>query len=333
MTVWKRLVDGGTRESMEILWRALESLIAGIGTHAIGYNNTDQLQFQSEVHEQLRKISKHPDESVTAVVETINRVTRDYHMLTLERVHSRTSQLRSVISIFSKHVVDSSACGREHIEQLASAEKQLETATDLITYLRIKKSLGENLRKIRETQLAQQDRASRVLCETAAEVAPPPAAALRTPPEPPDPRTGFASRKGAEARFAYNRAHGVATYVAVFVCHNYDGICNRHGVDAGDQLYAHLAKFVAVRMPSDTKYFSWNANSFVALLTGIRNIDHARREIPHIVAARLESVVAAGSGSQTMPLRAEVTAILDEPTNPVNDWIAQLDAFVATHRS
>src|SRR5262245_52479564 len=131
MTLWKRWTDSEHREALVSVSRGMELLIQGIAIHSISFEVNDQSRFKTEITQQLGILTERPQGEVTLqVVGAINQATEDYHKATMQRIHIRITQLRGLISMLLKFVIESTVAGRESIEQLAEIERQIEKATD-----------------------------------------------------------------------------------------------------------------------------------------------------------------------------------------------------------
>jgi GGDEF domain-containing protein len=285
---------------------AIQTLVHGIGVHAVKGELEEDRQFRARMHKISEAVADEPswmdamataDSAVSALRDHNDRVHKYHRALTVE--------LRSVIQMFVGTLEDLTIAGPKLMQQLREIEKKLISAPDPDGVRESKTSLTQCLAEIREEAERHKQADGGRLSQ--------------------DPVTGLEGRVAAESALTEACASD-SPVCAVAVSIDRLSLYNRrYGRDVGDQVLHFFVEFVKRAFEDGVRIFRWTGPAIVLMRHG--SPDGVQAEMRRVFDPRLQFEVDSGSRSILLAIGASwlVVPMMVDSRLVVN----KIDSFVA----
>lgn len=298
--------------------RAVNLLLEAIGLHAVEYDENDRRTFHESINKLEAQLAEQPDPNTALVVATSAVKEMEYYNRQIEKTaKSLATELRAMVNMLTKKVVEISEAGEKASANLEGIERQLVRASQIEDVRVLRMRLDEALQGLQMETLRQRRTTAGLTKDFQGDVERlrPKTQRSSSGPET-DPITGLPGPEGVQACLSNLLKKGGRHYAAVFSINRLDMINNRYGAGIGDQMFLTASQHIAQRLSAHDHLFRWNQSTLLAMLERAGTLQDVQEEIHRIASARLEKTVKLDQRSILLAVSADsmVIALSECPT-------------------
>jgi diguanylate cyclase (GGDEF)-like protein len=268
-------------------------------------------------------------ENLVLVGEAINSI-GTYNRDVQRSITSQVKELQSIVSLFTRSMLNVSKSSAASSDKLHQIEKQIEKCTQAEDLRVIKAHLEESLVAICE-EAAHQEKSSDEIGNQVRETLsrPEAAAAVAEVVADVDLVTGLANFRAAQEAIRVAIAAKTSTYAVLLSVDRVESINSRFGFAVGDRILMLFSQHLAQRLSQNDQLFRWRGPAFMALFERTAPEMSVRAEVARMVAPRLEQQIEIGERSVLLPISASwmLTRVAGSTAESVTQ---KLDSFSGT---
>jgi diguanylate cyclase (GGDEF)-like protein len=310
-----------------VAWLLLEA----VACHAIESEPLELLAFQTCLREIVAKMEQSNNEAAMLVLtgEAIKSI-ETYNRSVQRSLGSQVKELQSIVSIFTRSMLQLSKGTAGSAAKLRHIERQIEKSSQTEDLRVLKTQLEESLEIICEEAAEQERRSDQIASELRDTMSRPAAAAVLSEAVADlDMITGLPNFRSAEEAIRSAIAARKGTYAVLFCVDRLEVINGRFGFSVGDRILMLFGQHLAQRLTKDDRLFRWRGPGFLALIDRSGPEISIRAEVARVVSARLEQEIELGDRSILLPISASwmLTGVADSTLDKISK---KLDAFLGT---
>jgi diguanylate cyclase (GGDEF)-like protein len=285
-----------------LIWLILEA----VGSHAVEADPAEREAFRSSLRELVTKMeqAESSDGTLVLVGEVIKSI-ETYNRGVQRSMRSRMTELQSIVSLFTRSMLQLSKGSTASGVKLRQIEHQIEKCSQAEDLRTLKSQLKESLETICEEAAGQERRSKQIsdqLLETMSR--PESAVLLEEACSDIDQITGLLNFRSAEqalrSAIATN-AHGYAVLIAV---ERVEVINTRFGFAIGDRVLMLFGQHLVQRLSKNDRLFRWRGAGFLALLDRTGSEMSIRAEIARTLSPRMEQEIELSGRSVLLPINS-----------------------------
>jgi diguanylate cyclase (GGDEF)-like protein len=314
------------RAQSRLAWLILEA----VACHAVESDPAERLAFQAGLRQIVTRMeqSESGDGMLVLTGEAIQSM-ETYNRGVQRSLGSRVKELQSMVSLFTRCLLQVSKGTAESATKLRAIERQIEKCSQMEDLRALKTQLEESLGVICE-EAADQERCSEQIAGQLREAMsrPESAALLSEAVADLDLVTGLPNFRAAEQAIRSALAAHTGTYAVLFCVDRVEVINSRFGFSVGDRVLMLFGQHLAQRLSKTDQLFRWRGPGFLALLDRSGPEMSIRAEVARIVSTRLEQEIELGGRSVLLPIGASwmLTSVMD---STMEKLAKKLDTFSA----
>jgi GGDEF domain-containing protein len=255
-------------------------------------------------------------------IETYNRGVQ-------RSLNSRIKELQSIVSLFTRSMLQVSKGSAASADKLHLIERQIEKSSQSEDLRALKVQLEQSLGIICEEKLDQERRSEQIHNQLHDAMSRPESAAvLSEAVSDLDMVTGLPNFGAAEKAIRAAIAAGTSTYAVLLCVDRVEVVNSRFGFPVGDRILMLFGQHLAQRLSQTDRLFRWRGPGFLALLDRSGPEIAIRAEMARMVSARLEQQIELGGRLVLLPIAASwmLTGIANSTVEKIQQ---KLDAFSA----
>jgi diguanylate cyclase (GGDEF)-like protein len=306
-------------------------ILEAIACHAVESDQQDREAFQACLRQIVTKM-EHTGSGAQMLVltgEAIKTI-ETYHRGVQRSLGSQIKELQSIVSLFTRSMLQVSKGTAGSATKLRHIERQIEKSSQTEDLRALKTQLEESLAAICEEAAAQERRSEEIAGQLRDTMSrPETAAVLSEAVADLDMTTGLPNFRVAEQAIRSALAARTSTYAVLFCVDRLEVINGRFGFSVGDRILMLFGQHLAQRLSKTDSLYRWRGPGFLALLDRAGPEISIRAEIARMVSARLEQEIELGGRSVLLPIAASwmLTGVADSTFEKLSK---KLDAFYAT---
>ncbi len=309
-----------------LAWLILE----GVACHAVEVDPVERQAFQVSLRSLVTRLEQSSSSAVSLALagEAIKSM-ETYNRGVQRSLNSRIKELQSIVSLFTRSMLQVSKGSTASADKLHQIERQIEKSSQSEDLRELKLQLEQSLGIICE-EAAEQERRSAQIGDQIRETMsrPESAAVLAEAVSDLDLVTGLPNFRAAEKEIRAALSTGTSTYAVLFCVDRVEVINSRFGFSVGDRILMLFGQHLAQRISSTDRLFRWRGPGFLALLDRNGPEISIRAEIARMMSARLEQQIELGGRSVLLPIAA--SWMLTGVANSTMEKLSQkLDTFSA----
>ncbi len=311
-----------------VVWLIMEA----VACHAIESDPGEREEFQTVLRAIANKIEESTSNTGTFVLagEAIKSI-ETYNRSVQRALHSQVKELQSIVSLFTRSMLNISKGSVSSATSLRQIERQIEKAGQIEDLRLLKTQLEMSLKAICD-EAAQQEERSTLITNRIQETMsrPESAALLAAAVSDIDLITGFPSFQMIPAALDAAISQRRNTYGVLFCVDRIKIINSRFGSTSGDRVLTTLGQRLAQRFIGTDALFRWSGAAILALIERTGSEMAVRDEVARVASARLEQDIELSGRSVLLPISTSwvLVALKDSQAESV---FKQLEAFSAAH--
>jgi len=310
----------------EALNRLYQGLLGNIAEHVLGQPQYEPLREPFGGLRELVSGTLSP-----AIAERAHEVTeeifREYSQIKAQTAATNAAELQNVVRMLSQALMVLAGGSQRSLSRLKSIEASLESTSRIQDIIALKASVADTLDFVKQESVREQELASREMSELEKEVA-------RARELLAAARSGMPGREEAiqalKAAVERNQ-NGGATYVHALFANRLQGIIQRYGPDAAEELMMRLIEDRVRPIVKEGAVFRWSLASIVSVFQSERDLLGVRAQAA--AANRPALVHKFPVGDRNALLTLTPSLLVSEVTpDSLNATIEELDQFTQSSR-
>jgi GGDEF domain-containing protein len=309
-----------------LAWLILEA----VSRHAVVSDPLDQAAFQVSLREIVTKMEESSDAGILAIAGEATKAIEAYNRGVQHSLGSQKSELHSIVSLFTRSMLQVSKGSTASSTKLRQIERQIEKASQAEDLRTIKAQLQQSLDIICEEAAQQERRAEEVSQQLRDAMSRPDSAAvLSEAVSDLDLVTGLSNFRVAEQAIRTAIASGTNCYAALLCVERVEVINSRFGFPVGDRILMLFGQHLAQHFSESDRLFRWRGPGFLAILNRTGPEMSVRAEIARIVSTRLEQEIELSGRYVLLPIGSSwmlmnlANACAEEVTQQLDRFSAQ----------
>lgn len=282
-----------------LAWLILEA----VACHAVESDPQERQAFQNGLHQIVARMEESNDSGMLVLTGEAIKTIEAYNRGVQHSLGSQIKELQSIVSLFTRSMLQVSKGSAASSTKLRSIERQIEASSHASDLRTIKAQLQQSLDVICEEAVQQERRAEEVSDKLREAMSRPESAAvLSEAVSDLDLVTGLPNLRAAEQ--AIRSAIGSRTncYAALLCVERVEVINSRFGFSVGDRILMLFGQHLAQHLSKSDRLFRWRGPGFLVILDRAGPEMSVRAEIARIVSTRLEQEIELGGRSVLLPI-------------------------------
>jgi GGDEF domain-containing protein len=309
-----------------LVWLILEA----VACHAVEVDPSEREAYQASLRNLVTRLEQSTTSAASLVLagEAIKSI-ETYNRGVQRSLDSRIKELQSIVSMFTRSMLQVSKGSAASADKLHQIERQIEKASQTEDLRVLKVHLEQSLGTICEEAAEQELRSVQINDQIQSAMSRPEAAAVLSEAVGDlDMVTGLPSFRAAERAMRSAIAAGSSTYVVLLCVDRVEVINSRFGFAVGDRMLMQFGQHLAQRLSKTDRLFRWRGPGFLALLDRSGPEVSIRAEVARMVSSRLEQQIELGERSVLLPI-ASSWMLTGVANSTVEKIMQKLDTFSA----
>jgi GGDEF domain-containing protein len=309
-----------------LAWLILEATAC----HAVEVDPVERQAFQDSLRHVVTRLEQSSSSAASLVLagEAIKSI-ETYNRSVQRSLNSRIKELQSIVSLFTRSMLQISRGSASSADKLHQIERQIEKSSQGEDLRALKVQLEQSLGIICEEAAEQERRSAQISDQIRETMSRPESAAVLTEAVSDlDLVTGLPNSHAAEKAIRAAIAAGSNTYAVLLCVDRVEVINSRFGFSVGDRILMLFGQHLAQRLSKTDQLFRWRGPGFLALIDRPGPEISVRAEIARMVSARLEQQIELGGRSVLLPIGASwmLTGVANSTVEKIQQ---KLEAFSA----
>jgi GGDEF domain-containing protein len=311
--------------------RVVRLLMQGIALHAVEGDPADHQKYRQDIQKLLDAVEAGPSAAELLVsTGSMLKTLENYNQRTTRYVRMQGTELHHMIAMLTRAVAGLVSASQKVVGRLQEIETGLEVASASEDPLRLKLSIADCLKEIRQEAERQKHDSALTTAALMQEIQGT-QERLRAGGGGPaaDPSTGLRARSAAIGALGEAALGPTPGYAALFIVDRVPLINSQLGYAAGDQVLKLYMEELHSRLPIVDQLFRWSGPAFLALLDRSGEIEAVREQLSFITPKELERTVELPGRSAPVSITSTWTVF--PIALPLEELIEQLDGFVSSY--